>query len=277
MLKKDDYEAHKAKAQSDRLKLLRAGKVKILSEYFNQADQVISEISAIPSRTLRSKDKLRNELAQISTSFEEYNNTNLEIILDAGAVISIGAAGEVSELVEQNDIEYSPSDEVITGALGQLQAPINNFQLSNAIWTNITMSEMMAYIIDAANRGLSIEEIVDYVSKYLKSSTLGNGYDLVERVINTELQRAYFFGNLNATREYNEMGGLKLLVEQYVSSAHSVIDICDDYAGVYDPAYPIPEIPRHPRCSDGQTTIFAVDYKGSVIKPKQNDQTIRYF
>jgi hypothetical protein len=150
--------------------------------------------------------------------------------------------------------------------------PTVDFRLSRSIWDTSKRDEIYKTVINGVNSGQSKKEINDNLQRYLKES--GDGaYYRAERVIDTELQRAYNYAELETTRSYNvEFPDDRLLIVQSLSPLHVVPDICDDLEGIYDPVEgKVPEIPRHPNCICLETTVFASDLKKEKVRTEEGD------
>lgn len=159
-----------------------------------------------------------------------------------------------------------PLGQGIIGTMKMLYGvePTSSYSLSTKIWGVDKRDEVYKTVIDNTNKGLKKQEIITELDNYLKGTGQGGNYYKAERVIDTELQRAYTGAHRQAVRDYNSQGGgPKLFIKQQTSRAHPFPDICDSLAGVYDPAKRVPEIPRHPNCICLQSDIFVDDYKGT--------------
>jgi hypothetical protein len=176
-------------------------------------------------------------------------------------------------------VNYANSADPIGEAvrkMGELYGvfPTSDYKFSDLIWDTNKRDEIYKKIIDGINQGKTRDEIRKELEEYLK--TPGNkGFYNIERVINSELQRAYSKAKLDSTREFNRYSDNALYIVQNTSPYHKGRDICDALKGTYNPRGRVPEIPRHPWCMCSETIVFKEDYngkvknlKGDIISPK---------
>ena len=129
--------------------------------------------------------------------------------------------------------------------------PTRSWPLSQRIWGEDKRNAIYKKIISDANAGKSPSQIVDELQIKLKEANEGGQYYQAERIVDTELQRAYSEGKFQQGVEVAEATGEKLYYARKLSPAHRVPCICEDLVGRYplDQADADVRVPSHPFCA----------------------------
>lgn len=203
--------------------------------------------------------------AQINLSTDNYNQDIYNVMLGSENRLVDLSGQHTNEIVSTKGFTFNLSATTQQTVIRRIQ-DTGNFQLSEAIWSADKRGKIYAEVMDGIRAGLSKDEITKKLESYLIGSpNAGNLYN-VNRVADTEFQRAYFQGSLQSTRDFNEFGGDQLFYKRSLSPFHKITDICDSLQGVYDTKDLVPEIPSHPNCRCLIERVFASDYMGQTKK-----------
>jgi len=251
--------------------------------------------SASRDRVLELLDDLRSPLEDNIRVLKNYNvyiapHTAIEAIVGGRVISSQNRFNAMAELIgrlpeEQQKQAFQAlanyidsSDPLGNATLTAIELSSGvtakeSYRLSNSIWGKDKRDIIYQKIINLAKAGKNKQDIIDELVKYIKESGQGGAYYKAQRIVDTELTRAYTRASLEAVRDMNVQDiGPKMFIEQKLSPFHPYDDVCDKLEGVYDPEGVVPEIPRHPNCICIQNKIFVFDIKDKIKKIEKIDE-----
>ena len=158
--------------------------------------------------------------------------------------------GSISEETTQTQINAQPTNAFLVPNI------FDGLTLSDRIWTPGKKEQILQIIFGGFRNGDSPFAIAEALSRF---STEGGGFNNAFRLAYTELTNIYAGSAVDSVRAWNNdpEADFKIFIQQYVSPTHFKFDICDVFAGTYDPSTDIiPAITRHPNCNCGQRKII---------------------
>ena len=270
LLNTKQYDFLKTTQRAELRSTIIINKASVTAAYLDQADVVLNMASQLTPEILNDETKFRDFFVNQSPIFDQMNDdfTNeMRVALGNAGILGWVHTGQYPLLAGNPLIDFGPPTDFVEKLI--MPSDIDGFDLSKALWGDTNKKDLLKFIVNANNQGISPGGIAQVLEQYLKNvDTTGKGgyFYKVTRLIDTELQRAYSHESINSTREYNNLFPTeKLYWKREVSAAHTVPDICDALAGTYDTEGQVPSVPSHPFCICLISRIFADDYRGKVV------------
>lgn len=256
--------------------MTREQRIKILAKEFE-----VRMIKLQGSATLRTKQAYNNLLTQLNFLIQSLSTNEISILkkrilksqYDFAKLLRkltysyIEGAQNLSYLRYKTELriilDVGLNEEVFKEALklysAKIQSAINKQYISNRIWNiNKPFFDNIKREIDKGLlQGLGADDLAKNLKSFVNNPLpVGRGIyrdasKNAERLVRTELKRAYEFQTHNQIQNLPFVKGIKV----NTSAAHPEIDMCDELAGNYPASFYFGG--WHPNCICYQTTILA--------------------
>lgn len=245
--------------------LSREEKIVDMGVYLSQSDRLLALMDGVPDSVYEDEDEVKALFGRVDLRVDEFNNEITPVIqgsqsnivdLSFSQIITFGLLADAIVRIPDSDklvVMESLREPIGSTARTQLSS---GFELSSSIWGEENRLSLYKSVLDDVQTGVKKNDIIRNLEDYLTRSGQGGQYYKAERVVDTELQRAYTRGTIESTRSFNDESELELVYVRRLSPAHKVPDICDDLEGVYRAGEPIPEVPSHPWCFSADTEVL---------------------
>lgn len=267
----------------------RTEKIKVLGIYLDQADTILSLLARSSAAVFSNPEDAIRRFAEIDLIIDTFNPRISNAIEDGEDSILELTADQTVELLSRAQYAFTFGAEFVTNTKNLIDDTRKyrdgQFTLSDAIWGKDKRDQFYKGILDDINAGRDRQEITNKLEDSLLKKGNGGQFYNVERVLDTEYNRAYNLGKIEATRGWNNDPDIQdeLGYVRELSSAHKVKDICDELAGFYRtkgevPANPHPNdlcITRQMFLSDWTGKIKVLKFSKGIYKSKEfkNQQT----
>ena len=268
ILSRDQYKQLDSNNQSGFRAILRDEKIITMAMYLDQSDRLISFFNGVPAETYEDERLVMDLFGRIDLRIDDLNEEIAPIVkrsqsnlidLSFEHTIGFGILAGLGILLPQEDkLKVIDSLEQPIGLTETAQLR-SGFELSSSIWGEENRIAIYDSVLKDIRSGVSKDDMIAKLIDYLTKSGQGGQYYKAERVIETELHRAYARGSIESTRSFNRESRSRLVYERRLSPAHKVPDICDELVGFYDPSDVIPEVGSHPWCTCILTRRFIDD------------------
>lgn len=186
------------------------------------------------------------------TSSQSKTANKIDELVSSGAERLLNEGGAASSIFGK---DLDNKTKALSAEIKKNTANLQGLTISENIWDMTRRQEIRNLLKQGFDDGLSPFAIAQRLKEY---SVKGDGLKNAFRLAYSELTHAHAVSQIESVRAWNSdpTNSIKFLIEQYLSPLHTVPDICDVLAGVYDPSESVPKIGRHPNCNCGQRIII---------------------